>query len=117
MRGIDDDGKIKVTSNQEEKDRISAITDMHKDEFEYLAQNKSPRDKSCLAGYRYAIIKPTGKVFSCSQSDRFLGYIYDNAFGLREEPMICTVEFCPYESYNLIERYEASNKGKNSDGT
>lgn len=105
LRGGDIDGKIKVTSAQEEKDRISAITDMHKDEFEYLAQNKSPRGKPCLAGHRYAIIKPTGKVFPCSnQNNSFLGYIQHDNFTLLVKPSVCPAEFCPYESHNLVER-------------
>jgi len=104
LRGGDNGGKVKVTSTQEEKKRIGAITDMHKDEFEYLAQNKSPRGKPCLAGHRYAMIKPTGKVFPCSQSSNFLGNICSDSFVLLKEPNICSAEFCPYESHNLIER-------------
>jgi len=104
LRGGDSEGKLNVTSTQEEKDKIGAITDMHKDEFEYLAQNKSPKGKPCLAGHRYAIIKPTGKVFSCSQSSIFLGNIHSDSFVLLEEPTTCLAEFCPYESHNLVER-------------
>lgn len=116
LRGSDDDSKIKVISSQEERDKIGAITDMHKDEFEYLAQNKSPKGKPCMAGYRYAIIKPTGKVFPCSnQNDSFLGSIQHDNFILLEKPSVCPAEFCPYESYNLVERCEDSNKDKDSD--
>jgi len=80
------------------------MTDMHKDEFEYLVQNKSPKGKPCFAGCRYTIIKPTGKVFPCSQSSHFLGWIQKNDFNLSKDPMACPAEFCPYESHNLIER-------------
>jgi len=80
------------------------VTDMHRDEFEYLAQNKSPKGKPCLAGCRYAIVKPTGKVFPCSQSSMVLGYIHKDNFNLLKDPMICPADFCPYESHNLVER-------------
>ncbi|MFA5388670.1 MAG: hypothetical protein WC312_02820 [Candidatus Omnitrophota bacterium] len=104
LRANNEEGKIEVISTTEEKSRISEITDMHKDDFEYLAQNKSPRGKLCNAGHRYAIIKPTGKVFSCSQGEISLGNIHDGSFALSEGPAVCAADCCPYESYNLIER-------------
>jgi len=103
------DGYFGVVTSDEDKDKISSITDMSEDEYTYLAQKSSPKGRCCRAGFRYAFIKATGKVFPCSQSDRPLGYIQHNEFTLLKEPMVCLFDFCPYESYNLLERYRVAN--------
>lgn len=97
-------GYQQVITSQEDKDKLVKVTDMHKDEFDYLAQNNSPKGKLCRAGYRYAIIKPTGKIFPCSQNEQLLGCIQHGDFVLLNEPIVCSHDFCPYESYNLLER-------------
>jgi len=109
LRGTKEDGNVGVISTIEEKEKVYSITDMSEDEFAYLSQGNLPRGKACRAGYRYAIIRPTGKVFACNQSNKFLGYIQDEDFELQKEPMICPSDFCPYESYNLLERFQIRN--------
>lgn len=105
-------GHLEVTSSPEDKARISSITDMHEEEFDYLAQNISPEGKPCRAGYRYAIIKPNGMVFPCSQNNQSLGSIVNGNFALLKEPTVCASQFCPYESYNLLERHGVSVEGR-----
>lgn len=99
------DGHMEVVSGKEEKDKINLITDMSEDEFAYLSQKSLPKGKPCRAGYRYAIIRPTGEVFPCSQDNRSLGNISNNGFVFADKPSICPAKFCPYESHNLLERY------------
>jgi hypothetical protein len=101
------DGHLSVVTSEEDKKSIGSITDMSEEEFIYLAKNSSPKGKLCHAGYRYALIKATGKVFPCSQNDLCLGCIQDDGFVLLEKPIVCSFDFCPYESYNLLERHKA----------
>lgn len=103
--------QMEVICSKDEKETIASLTDMCRDEFDYLAQNISPKGKLCMAGFRYAIIKPTGKIFPCSQNELPLGHIQNCNFNLLNEPSICPSAFCPYESYNLVERYNVSGIG------
>lgn len=104
------EGNFGVLSNEDDKDKISLITDMSEDEYVYLAEKISPKGKLCLAGHHYAFIKATGDIFACSQSDLFLGNIQNKEFALLNEPMACSSDFCPYESYNLLERHKMPNE-------
>jgi hypothetical protein len=102
-------GAFGVVTCDDDKNKIGSITDMSEDEYAYLAQKSSPKGKPCRAGNRYAFVKATGKVFPCSQSSVCLGNIHNGEFMFSKEPSVCTFDFCPYESYNLLERYKLPN--------
>jgi len=106
LRGSDGEG-LKVISSREDKEKIGLMTDMSKSEFEYLSNNISPEGKPCNAGYRYAVIRPNGKVSACGQSKISLGQVHNGSMALLKQPSVCSFKFCPYESYNLIERSPA----------
>lgn len=98
------DGALGVIARDDDKEKLGAITDMAEEEYVYLAQKISPKGRLCNAGCRYACIKATGKVFPCSQSGLCLGDIQHSDFNLLKDFMVCPLDFCPYESYNLLER-------------
>lgn len=98
------DGALGVIACDDDKENLGAITDMGEEEYVYLAQKISPKGKLCKAGCRYACIKATGEVFPCSQSRSSLGGIQDSDFNLLNDFTVCPLDFCPYESYNLLER-------------
>ena len=71
----------------------------------YHLNAKSPRDKLCKAGFRYADIQADGNVVRCSPlADKSIGNIMDDNFQLLEQPCPCDSDSCSSNEYdNLIE--------------
>jgi hypothetical protein len=92
-----------LANSQEEIERLRRITDAASRDFEYLSKSSSPKGKLCRAGWRYAIIRPSGQVFKCNREyDNPIGNILDEGFSLSEKPCLCEFDFCPCEFQNLI---------------
>lgn len=73
--------------------------------IKYHLNAKSPRNKLCKAGFRYADIQADGNVVRCSPSaGKSIGNILDKDFQLFNQPAPCESDTCSSNEYdNLME--------------
>lgn len=85
--------------SQEHKDLLGM-----KDGPDGWLEHKRHMGMSCRAGYRSALLLPTGKVSRCGQiGDRhIIGDFFDPNFELLPGPLACDAEFCPCDEWKVI---------------
>ncbi|NLO91327.1 MAG: radical SAM protein [Elusimicrobia bacterium] len=90
---------LRVLNTPEQKRAIAKLAPAPASELRHRMGEESPKGKPCRAGFRYAIIRASGKVDRCSQCETGeLGDIFDPGFRLLDGPKPCPREFCPIES-------------------
>ena len=90
---------LRVLNDEAQKETIQKLAPAGKRELGFRLGKESPKGKLCRAGFRYAIIRASGKVDRCSQCETGeLGDIASPDFHLLDSPKPCELDFCPIES-------------------